>query len=60
MACDVNGNGCKVCPGIWVAGFMLLAMLVQSLFFWPTNNTKPLQNDVPANLVSEVPNRAVK
>lgn len=31
MACDISG-GCKVCPGMWIAGVLLLAMIIQSWF----------------------------
>lgn len=30
MKCSTNG-GCRICPGIWVAGAVLLFMLVQNL-----------------------------
>jgi hypothetical protein len=33
MGCDINGSGCKVCPGMWIAGLVLLVMALQSLFF---------------------------
>lgn len=30
MTCSTNGGGCRVCPGIWVAGAVLLFMLAQN------------------------------
>lgn len=33
MACDINGSGCKVCPGMWIAGLLFLVITLQSLFF---------------------------
>ena len=33
MACDINGSGCKVCPGMWIAGLLFLVMTLQSIFF---------------------------
>ena len=42
MACDIDGSGCKVCPGIWIAGLLFLVMMVQSVFFrTPTLSTIP-------------------
>ncbi len=32
MGCDLGGSGCRVCPGMWIAGAMLVGMLLQSLF----------------------------
>ena len=31
MKCSVNG--CRICPGMWVAAALLLFSLVQSVFF---------------------------
>lgn len=40
MACDVDGSGCKVCPGMWIAGLLLLMLMIQSVFFRaPTPST---------------------
>ena len=37
MACDMNGAGCRVCPGMWIAGILLSLLLVQSLFLSGAN-----------------------
>ena len=31
MKCGVNGGGCRICPGMWVAAALLLFSLVQGL-----------------------------
>lgn len=42
MSCDINGLGCKVCPGMWIAGLLFLVMMIQSVFFrTPTPTTIP-------------------
>lgn len=33
MSCNVSGGNCRVCPGVWLAGVVLLGMLIQSVFF---------------------------
>lgn len=32
MACDISGSGCKICPGMWIAGILVLVMTVQGFF----------------------------
>jgi hypothetical protein len=32
MSCSVKGTGCRVCPGMWLAGILLLISIFQSLF----------------------------
>lgn len=32
MTCSTNSGSCRVCPGMWIAGAVLLFMLVQNLF----------------------------
>ena len=33
MACNLNQNNCAVCPGMWIAGLLLLFVLAQNLLF---------------------------
>lgn len=33
MSCDISGSGCKICPGMWIAGILFLVMMIQSVFF---------------------------
>ena len=33
MACNIDGSGCKVCPGMWIAGLLFLVMMIQNVFF---------------------------
>lgn len=43
MACNIDGSGCKVCPGMWIAGLLFLVMMIQSFFFRsPTPATIPV------------------
>lgn len=32
MSCNVNGTGCRVCPGMWLAGILLVMAIIQGLF----------------------------
>ncbi len=32
VSCDLNG-GCRVCPGFWLLGILILGVLVQRWFF---------------------------
>jgi hypothetical protein len=32
MSCSVKGTGCRVCPGMWLAGILLAVALLQGLF----------------------------
>ncbi len=32
MACNIDGSGCKVCPGMWIAGLLFLVMMIQKRF----------------------------
>ena len=42
MGCDMNGSGCKICPGMWIAALLFLVMMIQSVFFRaPTSATIP-------------------
>jgi hypothetical protein len=42
MSCSVKGTGCRVCPGMWLAGILLLVALFQSLFSAnPTAESRP-------------------
>ena len=40
MSCNVDGKGCRVCPGMWVAAALLLSLLFQNIFI--QSATKPL------------------
>ncbi len=40
MSCNVNGKGCRVCPGMWVAAVLLLFAMIQS--FFPQTPAEPL------------------
>jgi hypothetical protein len=40
MACDISGSGCKICPGMWIAGILLLVMTLQSFFFRASSPSK--------------------
>lgn len=40
MACDISGSGCKICPGMWIAGILFLVMTLQSLFFSTSSPSK--------------------
>ncbi len=60
MACDINGSGCKVCPGMWIAGLLLLVMTLQSIFFRaPTPSDASSANSTgqsqPSNGISDTP-----
>ena len=33
MACNIDGSGCTVCPGMWIAGLLFLVMMIQNVFF---------------------------
>jgi hypothetical protein len=39
MECNVNGSGCRICPGMWLAGLLLIGMLIQSWFFSDAGST---------------------
>ena len=41
MKCNVSGGSCRVCPGVWLAGLLLVGMLIQSLFFRATASQPP-------------------
>ena len=45
MTCHVSGGGCRVCPGVWLAGLVLLGMLIQSVFFSAPPSPTPAQTD---------------
>ncbi len=32
MGCELGHRGCRICPGMWIAGAMLVGMLLQSSF----------------------------
>ncbi len=32
MVCNKDGSGCKICPGMWIAGVLILVMIIQSWF----------------------------
>ena len=32
MSCSVKGTGCRVCPGMWLAGILFAVALLQGLF----------------------------
>ena len=40
MSCNVEGKGCRVCPGMWVSAALLLAFLFQNIFI--QSPAKPL------------------
>jgi hypothetical protein len=33
MKCNVSAGNCRVCPGVWLAGLLLVGMLIQNVFF---------------------------
>lgn len=41
MSCNVNGKGCRLCPGVWIAAALLLASLFQSFFIHSPANRLP-------------------
>ena len=41
MSCSVKGTGCRVCPGMWLAGILLLVVLFQSLFSGNSTSERP-------------------
>ncbi len=41
MSCNVNGKGCRLCPGVWIAAALLFASLVQSFFIHSPANRLP-------------------
>lgn len=45
MSCNVSGGGCRVCPGVWLAGLVLLGMLIQGVFFSSSSSPAPVQPD---------------
>jgi hypothetical protein len=49
MTCDINGRGCKGCPGIWIAGVLLVVMFLQSWLFPVATSTKT----TPENFASQ-------
>ena len=52
MSCNVKGTGCRLCPGMWLAGILLLLALFQSLFSANSTSQRSAQDepstDVPA------------
>jgi hypothetical protein len=40
MACDISGSGCKICPGMWIAGILFLVMTLQGFFFRASSPSK--------------------
>jgi hypothetical protein len=36
MTCSTKNSCCNVCPGMWIAGALMLAMLFQALFIRPS------------------------
>lgn len=51
MTCDITGSGCKVCPGFWIAGILLLVVVIQSWFARPQ-----VPSQTPSASMSEVSN----
>ena len=43
MSCSLKGTGCRVCPGMWLAGLLLLIVLFQSLFSGKSTSERPVQ-----------------
>ena len=41
MSCNVNGRGCRLCPGVWIAAALLFASLFQSIFIQSSANRFP-------------------
>ena len=41
MSCNVNGKGCRLCPGIWIAAGLVFASLFQSFFIHTPANRLP-------------------
>jgi hypothetical protein len=52
MSCDISGSGCKICPGMWIAGLLLVVMMIQNLFFRPSVPSKDAAVR-SANIVAE-------
>ena len=48
MSCNVKGTGCRVCPGVWLAGILLLISLFQSLF---SHNSERAGEELPSTEV---------
>lgn len=47
MACNLDG-GCRVCPGMWLAGVMILIMLIQTWLLPAVESKKDISSgDVP-------------
>ena len=58
MTCSTSGGWCRVCPGVWLAGAVLLFMLAQNFFLKrftppPASNTPPETQQVDHAQVSE-------
>lgn len=53
MECNVSGGGCRICPGMWLAGLLLIGMLIQSLFFSDAGSTPPAAK--PSSTASDQP-----
>ncbi len=57
MSCDLNG-GCRVCPGFWLLGILILGVLVQGWFFQgkspAVRNTEPFADRVEVPLDTSV------
>ena len=41
MSCNVNGKGCRLCPGVWIAAALVFASLFQSFFIQSPANHLP-------------------
>jgi hypothetical protein len=56
MGCDINGSGCKICPGMWIAAILFLVMTLQSVFFQsaPTRKT-PAKESTTQNQEANFP-----
>ncbi len=42
MACNLTGSCCRVCPGMWIAGVLVLVMIGQSWFARQSVRSTPL------------------
>ncbi|MFO0922184.1 MAG: hypothetical protein U0905_06810 [Pirellulales bacterium] len=51
MTCNVD-SGCRVCPGMWLAGVLMVIMLVQT-WLLPQSETKATNAADGATSVSE-------